>query len=145
MPLGFERLKICELFAELLHCSNMSNLNAVQEERSPPLDQDERQHSSATSNSNDDENKMDKTIPENLQAELDEESPVTMATTETTGPTPSTTNHPSDEKTQETTVPASDTTTTSTEPSPQDLPMGDYLKLQLVQHKVLPTCTVSLY
>ncbi|GAN04154.1 extragenic suppressor of kinetochore protein [Mucor ambiguus] len=26
-PLGFERLKICELFAELLHCSNMSNLN----------------------------------------------------------------------------------------------------------------------
>ena len=27
MALGFERLKICELFAELLHCSNMSNLN----------------------------------------------------------------------------------------------------------------------
>ncbi|SAM04452.1 hypothetical protein [Absidia glauca] len=140
IPLGFERLKICELFAELLHCSNMSNLNAVQEpDRSPPLDQDEQQHSRATSKSNDDEIKMDKTIPENLQAELDEESPVT---TETRGATPSTTNHPSDEKTRETAVPASDTTTTtSTEPSPQDLPMGDYLKLQLVQHKVLPTCT----
>ncbi|KAI8064073.1 SIT4 phosphatase-associated protein-domain-containing protein [Thamnidium elegans] len=27
IPLGFERLKICELFAELLHCSNMSSLN----------------------------------------------------------------------------------------------------------------------
>jgi len=27
IPLGFERLKICELYAELLHCSNMSNLN----------------------------------------------------------------------------------------------------------------------
>jgi hypothetical protein len=27
----------------------------------------------------------------------------------------------------------------------QVLPMGDYLKLQLVQHKVLPTCTVSLF
>jgi serine/threonine-protein phosphatase 6 regulatory subunit 3 len=27
VPLGFERLKICELYAELLHCSNMSNLN----------------------------------------------------------------------------------------------------------------------
>ncbi|ANB14748.1 Sap190p [Sugiyamaella lignohabitans] len=26
-PLGFERFKICELFAELLHCSNMSLLN----------------------------------------------------------------------------------------------------------------------
>ncbi|KAI9274220.1 SIT4 phosphatase-associated protein-domain-containing protein [Sporodiniella umbellata] len=31
-PLGFERLKICELFAELLHCSNMSNLNHFNEE-----------------------------------------------------------------------------------------------------------------
>ncbi|KAG0367781.1 SIT4 phosphatase-associated protein-domain-containing protein [Gamsiella multidivaricata] len=27
-PLGFERLKICELFAELLHCSNMAVLNS---------------------------------------------------------------------------------------------------------------------
>ncbi|KAL0093205.1 SIT4 phosphatase-associated protein-domain-containing protein [Phycomyces blakesleeanus] len=27
--LGFERLRICELFAELLHCSNMSNLNTT--------------------------------------------------------------------------------------------------------------------
>lgn len=27
VPLGFERLKICELLAELLHCSNMSSLN----------------------------------------------------------------------------------------------------------------------
>ncbi|KAL9536686.1 hypothetical protein MBANPS3_012451 [Mucor bainieri] len=39
-PLGFERLKICELFAELLHCSNMSSLNVIQgdadeEENSP--------------------------------------------------------------------------------------------------------------
>ncbi|KAI8891324.1 SAPS-domain-containing protein [Backusella circina FSU 941] len=31
-PLGFERLKICELFAELLHCSNMSNLNFTEEQ-----------------------------------------------------------------------------------------------------------------
>ncbi|KAJ2711409.1 sporulation-induced protein, partial [Coemansia spiralis] len=28
-PLGFERLRICELFAELLHCSNMPRLNAM--------------------------------------------------------------------------------------------------------------------
>ncbi|KAF9578298.1 hypothetical protein BGW38_005981, partial [Lunasporangiospora selenospora] len=27
-PLGFERLKICEMFAELLHCSNMAILNS---------------------------------------------------------------------------------------------------------------------
>ncbi|RCH77490.1 hypothetical protein CU098_001960, partial [Rhizopus stolonifer] len=36
-PLGFERLKICELFAELLHCSNMSNLNEFNEESSDQL------------------------------------------------------------------------------------------------------------
>jgi serine/threonine-protein phosphatase 6 regulatory subunit 3 len=40
IPLGFERLKICELFAELLHCSNMSSLNMLnteqQEEQVPP-------------------------------------------------------------------------------------------------------------
>ncbi|KAL1920839.1 uncharacterized protein VTP21DRAFT_11474 [Calcarisporiella thermophila] len=28
IPLGFERLKICELFAELLHCSNMTVVNS---------------------------------------------------------------------------------------------------------------------
>ncbi|KAJ1966589.1 sporulation-induced protein [Dispira parvispora] len=28
-PLGFERLRICELFAELLHCSNMYKLNVA--------------------------------------------------------------------------------------------------------------------
>ncbi|KAJ1661005.1 sporulation-induced protein [Dispira simplex] len=28
-PLGFERLRICELFAELLHCSNMYKLNVT--------------------------------------------------------------------------------------------------------------------
>ena len=27
VPLGFERFRICELFAELLHCSNISSLN----------------------------------------------------------------------------------------------------------------------
>ncbi|KAF0417991.1 SAPS-domain-containing protein [Gigaspora margarita] len=31
-PLGFERFRICELFAELLHCSNMSLLNVVRQE-----------------------------------------------------------------------------------------------------------------
>ncbi|KAJ2014760.1 sporulation-induced protein, partial [Coemansia sp. S85] len=35
-PLGFERLRICELFAELLHCSNMPRLNqAVAGTQSP--------------------------------------------------------------------------------------------------------------
>src|SRR5688572_26306392 len=33
VPLGFERFRICELFAELLHCSNMSLLNAVHHDK----------------------------------------------------------------------------------------------------------------
>ncbi|ORX52405.1 SAPS-domain-containing protein [Hesseltinella vesiculosa] len=87
MPLGFERLKICELFAELLHCSNMSNLNASDDESRTP------------------EDKMDE----------------------------------NDEATQ---TPAAKPDETKTEPptSPAELPMGDYLKLQLVENKVLPTC-----
>ncbi|OZJ02235.1 hypothetical protein BZG36_04543 [Bifiguratus adelaidae] len=39
-PLGFERLRICELFAELLHCSNMNNLNDSQTEDSPFVDEE---------------------------------------------------------------------------------------------------------
>ncbi|KAI7867052.1 SIT4 phosphatase-associated protein-domain-containing protein [Mucor mucedo] len=38
IPLGFERLKICELFAELLHCSNMSSLNITKEDEPTPGD-----------------------------------------------------------------------------------------------------------
>ncbi|KAG0756590.1 hypothetical protein G6F29_011303 [Rhizopus arrhizus] len=38
-PLGFERLKICELFAELLHCSNMSNLNNINSEEEQQQEQ----------------------------------------------------------------------------------------------------------
>lgn len=39
-PLGFERLKICELFAELLHCSNMSSLNIIQYDEGNPTQGD---------------------------------------------------------------------------------------------------------
>ena len=39
-PLGFERLKICELFAELLHCSNMSNLNKFNVGDDSPIEED---------------------------------------------------------------------------------------------------------
>ncbi|KAI7900933.1 SIT4 phosphatase-associated protein-domain-containing protein [Cokeromyces recurvatus] len=42
-PLGFERLKICELFAELLHCSNMSNLNEIHYEQYTPNQQEQQQ------------------------------------------------------------------------------------------------------
>ncbi|CAG8442666.1 6534_t:CDS:10 [Ambispora leptoticha] len=34
VPLGFERFRICELFAELIHCSNMSLMNTIRPESS---------------------------------------------------------------------------------------------------------------
>ncbi|CAG8542941.1 8541_t:CDS:10 [Ambispora gerdemannii] len=34
LPLGFERFRICELFAELIHCSNMSLMNTIRPESS---------------------------------------------------------------------------------------------------------------
>ncbi|KAI8991637.1 SIT4 phosphatase-associated protein-domain-containing protein [Mycotypha africana] len=52
-PLGFERLKICELFAELLHCSNMSNLNNFNQQiqnqhQQQSRKQDEEEETTAT-------------------------------------------------------------------------------------------------
>ncbi|KAJ1798939.1 sporulation-induced protein [Coemansia sp. RSA 2399] len=46
-PLGFERLRICELFAELLHCSNMPRLNSPL----PPSSSRHRAGSSSLSSS----------------------------------------------------------------------------------------------
>lgn len=56
-PLGFERFRICELYAELLHCSNMGLLNDVHGEEIVSLRDSERQrrfhHGSKTNASTD--------------------------------------------------------------------------------------------
>ncbi|KAJ8655867.1 hypothetical protein O0I10_008531 [Lichtheimia ornata] len=90
MPLGFERLKICELFAELLHCSNMSNLN--DEEGEAEEDEDEKD-------------------------EKEEESPKESDAVK-----------PEDKQESDTTKDADGTT------------IGDYLKMQFVENRVMPTC-----
>ncbi|KAI9027204.1 SIT4 phosphatase-associated protein-domain-containing protein [Phycomyces nitens] len=55
--LGFERLRICELFAELLHCSNMSNLNST------TPDEPWTPESPNPKDSKPDETKKDKVLP----------------------------------------------------------------------------------
>lgn len=95
MPLGFERLKICELFAELLHCSNMSNLNG--EENEAEEDEDDKDEESIKES--DDVKSEDKQEPD-------------------------------------TTKDASTTADGTT--------IGDYLKMQFVENRVMPTCVVSV-
>ncbi|KAI8343547.1 SIT4 phosphatase-associated protein-domain-containing protein [Chlamydoabsidia padenii] len=169
IPLGFERLKICELFAELLHCSNMSNLNITEVKESLlPLDQDcEKDQGTHDSNpnfsiNNDVDDEMDEKVLENLQAESNEKSSEHTQTATTTTDTITTkeTSTPLDgdsdnsaQESEETTLSApnkslenipteaANAIETLEQAQRQDLPMGDYLKLQLVQHKVLPTCT----
>lgn len=93
MPLGFERLKICELFAELLHCSNMSNLNDEEGEAEEEEDEkDEKEEESAK--------ESDAVKPEDKQ--------------------------------ESDTAKDADGTT-----------IGDYLKMQFVENRVMPTCVVS--
>ncbi|ORZ17185.1 SIT4 phosphatase-associated protein-domain-containing protein [Absidia repens] len=173
IPLGFERLKICELFAELLHCSNMSNLNAIdndieETEGSPLSELSDQEDKNDSTNGQDDNNIDNKDTSEHLQAETKVEDPSTSTTTNNATAISSSeldTNKSENDGDQEkkpseesTTAPIAlatddklqDTTNTTEASEARDilqqdqqrvLPMGDYLKLQLVQHKVLPTCT----
>ncbi|CAO3628443.1 unnamed protein product [Cunninghamella blakesleeana] len=196
MPLGFERLKICELFAELLHCSNMSNLNAPEDDHDEimeeedddddeneeqmegnvqlegqPINNDNNNNTNNTTNNNNNDNNNndnnnnvleDNNNNNNKESVNDNVNNINISTssnieTNTTSITPlnseqqqenqneSTINNDNnnnkvddknnqDEKIDTSIVP-------DNEPTKQDLPMGDYLKLQLVQYKVLPTCT----
>ncbi|ORZ10438.1 SIT4 phosphatase-associated protein-domain-containing protein [Absidia repens] len=146
MPLGFERLKICELFAELLHCSNMSNLNAIDgneetDETSPSEqthdgDQEEdKDHGmkdrSGAGNDDNDNHKPS----EHLQAEIKQEIPSLTTSSEIETPESKAT------AIATTPAPVPDMADDNIQEQQHGLPMGDYLKLQLVRHKVLPTCT----
>jgi serine/threonine-protein phosphatase 6 regulatory subunit 3 len=92
MPLGFERLKICELFAELLHCSNMAHLNK-------PLSK----HHLARANY------------VNTIASPNSEEPE---------------------------APAADVAEPTAATEDDQLYIADYLKMQFIKHRVLPTCLV---
>lgn len=104
MPLGFERLKICELFAELLHCSNMAHLNK-------PL---AKHHIARSSYMN----------TFGTTANTEEEGGIAQKTSDTATES---------DKTQD---------TEAKNEEEEDLYIADHLKLQLIKHRVLPTCLV---
>jgi serine/threonine-protein phosphatase 6 regulatory subunit 3 len=106
MPLGFERLKICELFAELLHCSNMAHLNK-------PL---AKHHIARSGYMN----------TFGTTATTEEEEGIAQKTSDTATES---------DKTQH---------TEAKNEEEEELYIADHLKLQLIKHRVLPTCLVCL-
>ncbi|PKC10964.1 SAPS-domain-containing protein [Rhizophagus irregularis] len=155
VPLGFERFRICELFAELLHCSNMSLLNTIRHDTSSTNGFFELKHTynnyEQASNSNGpDANYQAEKVDESStamdiqgienskqkdsqQEELTTEqtikpvsSPILMEIVEET-PAPQSTNY--------------ETQTNSFNGSASsELPVGDLLKSKFVEHKIIPTC-----
>jgi hypothetical protein len=145
MPLGFERLKICELFAELLHCSNMSNLNAGEDNQETETTQQLDQQEQLEKNH---EGRVNETISDSESEQQGPEPTKNLSTAATvSSPTLEDSSNTIDSSINSTSTATIDkpqeTAAITVQPDQQDLPMGDYLKLQLVQHKVLPTCTVS--
>ncbi|KAI8073915.1 SIT4 phosphatase-associated protein-domain-containing protein, partial [Gongronella butleri] len=144
-PLGFERLKICELFAELLHCSNMSNLNAS-EVGSRGNEDDEDDDEAAANDEDDEQIDPEHPAPENdddgAKSDDDSDAKAKKDNDNDDAEREKDDKEHTDAKDADATAAATSTpppVATST-PESTDLPMGDYLKLQLVEHKVLPTC-----
>ncbi|CAO3646400.1 unnamed protein product [Cunninghamella echinulata] len=168
MPLGFERLKICELFAELLHCSNMSNLNAPEDNEEEEMEEDEDEEEE------EEETKQQPQQQQYQQGELEDynsknESVDNIPSTTSLSNNESTTiesqpseqpqnqnelktstnnnndnindNTDSNKLNQMETDTSDHNSDNNNKENKQELPMGDYLKLQLVENKVLPTCT----
>ncbi|KAF9439039.1 hypothetical protein BGZ76_001015 [Entomortierella beljakovae] len=150
IPLGFERLKICEMFAELLHCSNMAILNsrpiiAVLTDgtvKVPTVSFD--RHDQIDSNETDADKNSGITEVENGKSNSGLET-----TTHSTG--------------DDATDTSNDRTTTCASPPLRPsisimsssviaslslidqegdvkIPVGDFLKLQFVEHRIIPTC-----
>ncbi|CAM0137266.1 sporulation-induced protein [Umbelopsis sp. WA50703] len=120
MPLGFERLKICELFAELLHCSNMAHLNkpvnksqesktnyisTFENSKSPMEEEEEEQKLDASSK----DKKTDDASKDDAAAAIDQE-------------------------------PKQETDENTEDNASEEIFVADRLKLQFIEHKVLPTC-----
>ncbi|KAF9333129.1 hypothetical protein BG006_004002 [Podila minutissima] len=152
-PLGFERLKICEMFAELLHCSNMAVLNSrpiisvsadgtvripcvspitFHDDALDNLDPLEPKvngdHSPKSSTSKaKDENKEGATKDDATDDATPRASPPLRPTSTLASST----------------IASSTIATLTTSNSISDnvlIPVGDFLKLQFVDHRIIPTC-----
>ncbi|KAI8393932.1 SIT4 phosphatase-associated protein-domain-containing protein [Radiomyces spectabilis] len=110
MPLGFERLKTCELFAEILHCSNMANVNNAPS--------DELEHD----------------VDQQFSPDLPADSVSTLNDSQT---------KPSDSApslTVDTTANAQQASSSEQDKSGGPLSIGDYVKKQFVDSRVMPMC-----
>ncbi|KAF9581089.1 hypothetical protein BGW38_002020 [Lunasporangiospora selenospora] len=187
-PLGFERLKICEMFAELLHCSNMAILNSrpiisvstdgsvriptvtvdhdfLHEHHQLPLAAGSAEPSNSNVNGthqNKEENDMSaKTEPTESKDKKISPAPAnglskatnaeagakaedtTKAMDDQATPKPSPPLRPASSVTMTTLISATISAITSTGGLGGDtvlIPVGDFLKLQFVDHRILPTC-----
>ncbi|KAF9120001.1 hypothetical protein BGW39_011745 [Mortierella sp. 14UC] len=191
IPLGFERLKICEMFAELLHCSNMAVLNSrpiisvspdgtvkvptvTAEQSFLHQSQHVREEVEAaraasgaeSSKENEDESKETKAFEESSKEtaaavpaaaeEKKAEEPKTETTVEKKEGAESAEEDAAvlavdDQATPRASPPpgASSTLTSSTaatlgssHPLENEvmIPVGDFLKMQFVDHRIIPTC-----
>lgn len=153
MPLGFERLKICELFAELLHCSNMSNLNipAPEESAPPGVEENEKKDpkepemqpateavSKDTDGSSDadvvrDDQPNGTVSAHSLSGKQSEDHLLKETDVDASGSPEG--EHNGSKQTETVFVERGDGSKVS---------IGDYLKIQFVEHRVMPTCIVGI-
>ncbi|KAF9085962.1 hypothetical protein BGX23_009247 [Mortierella sp. AD031] len=185
-PLGFERLKICEMFAELLHCSNMAVLNSrpiisvspdgtvkvptvtaeqsflhqsqhVKEEVEAARAANGGESTKESEDESKDTKESDETSKETPAVEeKKDEQAKTESITETKGDADSSEEDVAvlvvdDQATPRASPPpgASSTLTNSTattlgssHPLENEvmIPVGDFLKMQFVDHRIIPTC-----
>ncbi|KAG0378134.1 hypothetical protein BGX24_004634, partial [Mortierella sp. AD032] len=187
IPLGFERLKICEMFAELLHCSNMAVLNSrpiisvspdgtvkvptvtaeqsflhqsqhVKEEveaaraandaesgkengdesnETKASDGTPKEVSVATEEKTTEEAKAETPVEKKDDAESAEEDATVLAVDDQATPRASPPPGASSTLTSSTAA-----TLGSSHPLENEvmLPVGDFLKMQFVDHRIIPTC-----
>ncbi|KAI9594283.1 SIT4 phosphatase-associated protein-domain-containing protein [Syncephalis fuscata] len=155
VPLGFERLRVCELFAELLHLSNMTLLNIVPAQTTN-ANTDASQHESATIASSIGSETNETTTTENTQSESsakvgdttsttakDTESKQTSPMSTINGANGASTLNPDDKNTANTDAASTNNATTSVSQAPAEQSIvtpGDALKLKFIETGVLTTC-----
>ncbi|KAF9373516.1 hypothetical protein CPB97_000486, partial [Podila verticillata] len=150
-PLGFERLKICEMFAELLHCSNMAVLNS-HPIISVSADGTVRIPCVSSNSFHHDDSVEDLAMEPKVNGD---HSPQGSTKAKDESKEGSTKDDPTDDATPRASPPlgptstlasstiASSTIATLTSNSISDdvlIPVGDFLKLQFVDHRIIPTC-----
>ncbi|KAG0011967.1 hypothetical protein BGZ80_000298 [Entomortierella chlamydospora] len=178
VPLGFERLKICEMFAELLHCSNMAVLNSrpiisvapdgtvkvpTVKANEPFIhhSQTVREELAESTEEGDPSKDVDLEMNEPAEAKEVKVEAKTEAKTEQEQPAAKPTQSGAeqledataalgldDQATPRASPPLAPSTEVASNPATPTnrangvvkIPVGDFLKMQFVDHQIIPTC-----